>query len=351
MGPSRYNVYQGAIHVHSNCSDGSGEVREIVELAQQAKLDYLILTDHNTARARDVGWEDWHDSLLLSVGIEIGRQRTPHYLAWNLPLHIPTRLRPFECVKELKRQGAYVFAAHPIGRKRLFPMWPMPDCPTEQLEVLDGMELWSYMHDWVDGLRHRTLWRHYLNPDGQIAGPPAELLERWEQLTARRRFPVVGALDVHAARLPLTRVTIFPYLDLFRALRTHVLCEPFTGDAKSDLAKLYEALAEGRSFMSYDVVGNGDGFSFIAKANGHTAHMGEAIPYRDPIAFQAYAPRKCTMRLLHAGRQLAIARDNDHLEHSAHEPGAYRIEATINGRPWLFSNPIYIDPPPGGLYK
>ena len=57
------------------------------------------------------------------------------------------------------RQGGYLFAAHPLGRPRFFPIYPVPDCPEPELSQCDGMELWSYMHDWMDGVRHWSLWR------------------------------------------------------------------------------------------------------------------------------------------------------------------------------------------------
>ena len=44
---------------------------EIIDAAQMAGLDFLILTDHNTLQAREEGWEGWHDDLLVVVGQEI----------------------------------------------------------------------------------------------------------------------------------------------------------------------------------------------------------------------------------------------------------------------------------------
>ena len=47
------------------------------------------------------------------------------------------------------------------------------------------------------------------------------------------------------------------------------------------------------------------------------------------------------IRLLRAGKPVAEA-DGRELRFSATEPGAYRVEVYRSGRPWIFSNPIYI---------
>ena len=66
--------HAGVIHLHSAYSfDGHVDVREIVRAARDCRLDFLMLTDHGTLRARDEGLEGWHDGLLLIVGEEIGR--------------------------------------------------------------------------------------------------------------------------------------------------------------------------------------------------------------------------------------------------------------------------------------
>ena len=39
--------YIGAIHIHSNHSDGTGDVNLITKAAKSAGLDWIIITDHN----------------------------------------------------------------------------------------------------------------------------------------------------------------------------------------------------------------------------------------------------------------------------------------------------------------
>jgi len=72
-----------AIHVHSTCSDGTATVPEIVEAARASGRDVVVLTDHDTMRARELGHEGWHDSVLLLVGEEVS-PKGGHYLALGL---------------------------------------------------------------------------------------------------------------------------------------------------------------------------------------------------------------------------------------------------------------------------
>ena len=71
--------YVGAIHVHSKFSDGSGDVKGIAETANSSGLDYLILTDHNTLRAKAEGYEGWYGNTLLLVGVEINDRKNQNH--------------------------------------------------------------------------------------------------------------------------------------------------------------------------------------------------------------------------------------------------------------------------------
>ena len=66
-----YVEIQGVLHVHTTHSDGSGSVADVVEAAQKTGVDFVVLTDHNTMRAKHEGWEGWHGSTLLIVGEEV----------------------------------------------------------------------------------------------------------------------------------------------------------------------------------------------------------------------------------------------------------------------------------------
>jgi predicted metal-dependent phosphoesterase TrpH len=85
--------YVGAIHIHSTYSDGSGTVDEIIKTAQEVDLDFIILTDHNTLRAKTDGKEGWHKDTFLLVGSEINdKKNLNHYLALGIEKTFSTRM-------------------------------------------------------------------------------------------------------------------------------------------------------------------------------------------------------------------------------------------------------------------
>lgn len=51
--------YKGACHIHTEYSEGSIPVSEVIKSAQEAGLDFVILSDHNTFLPKQDGWEGW----------------------------------------------------------------------------------------------------------------------------------------------------------------------------------------------------------------------------------------------------------------------------------------------------
>jgi predicted metal-dependent phosphoesterase TrpH len=105
--------YVGAIHIHSTYSDGSGTVDEIIKAAQEVGLDYIVLTDHNTMRARKEGKEGWHDKTFLLVGAELNDKRNlNHYLALGIDKTFSTRISAKEYVAKVKELFLFCFIEH-----------------------------------------------------------------------------------------------------------------------------------------------------------------------------------------------------------------------------------------------
>jgi predicted metal-dependent phosphoesterase TrpH len=98
--------YIGALHIHSVYSDGSGEVKEIAQHANESGLDFIILTDHNTLRALDEGFEGWYGNTFLFVGCEINdKENKNHYIALGINETFSTRLPAKEYVRKVKEAG------------------------------------------------------------------------------------------------------------------------------------------------------------------------------------------------------------------------------------------------------
>ena len=73
--------YKGAIHVHSTASDGTGDLNEIAQAANDAGLDFVLLTDTAGSKVDD-GAEKWNGSALIINGTEVTPQGN-HYIAFG----------------------------------------------------------------------------------------------------------------------------------------------------------------------------------------------------------------------------------------------------------------------------
>jgi len=338
---------RGAIHVHSRYSDGSDGMETIVAAAKDAGLDYVVVTDHNALKAKSLGWEGWHNGVLVIVGCEISG-KSSHCVALNVTdCRKMYKLPPPEYLRKIKSQGGTALVAHPKGTvKREFGFhiagwdcWDNPDYA--------GMEIWSYMHDWIAGCHITNLREYIKHPDEHIAGPSQALLELWDKLAEKRRIVGVGALDNHGANFPIRKLPwklfkVFPHEFCFRTVRTHVLTRPLTRKDSDDVDAFLEALVKGRCYVDYAPLGDGTGFRFTAVSDGKEYQMGDQVPGGRHLEFRISSPCPAEITLLRNGLAEAAAHGTQ-LEHSIDgRPGVYRVEARLKGRPWLFTNHIYV---------
>lgn len=333
--------YRGGIHIHSIYSDGEGTLEEIIEAGQAAGLDYLTITDHNTLRAREKGYEGWHDSLLVSVGEEVSYSQE-HCLSLGLNRRINGRQSTRRIVDEIEAQGGVSIVVHPYGRYRMLLrqhsyLWHTWDAP------FTGIELWSYMFDWIKDVRYYNLLRRYSNPDAFIQGPHAETIATWDALTRQRQVVAIGGLDVHARRLAGRMMVVFPYRQMFDTLLTYIITDtPLTREASADLPVLYDAFRAGHCYLSFEPLHRGNGFSFRAcNADGEERMMGDELRFLPPVELQIALPTAAEGRLLRDGVVYSQFTGQTHGV-SVTDPGVYRVEARLDGRPWLYSNPIYV---------
>jgi len=344
MNSTQWVDYAGACHIHSNYSDGTGTMGHIISEAQLADLDFIIMTDHNTLEPLYDGWQGWHDRLLVVVGVETSPYRKGHCIALNMRRQRNYRwMSSLECLREINAQGGFAFIAHPLGKKKIFFHVHLEQWTDWDREDFVGIELWSYMHDWIEDLTPLNLIRYYVKPHLRIQGPDPELIRTWDELTRRRKVVAISGLDAHARYLVGRLWPVFPYHFLFQTLRTHVLCEPFEQEADVDIEKVVRAHREGRCYLAYDGLADARGFVFAARTKKEERIMGQTLhaTHDEPVHFEACTSWDATIRLLRHGQVLAES-DGTRLEADLAGPGAYRIEAYLGREPWIFSNPIYV---------
>jgi hypothetical protein len=310
-----------------------------VDAGLAAGVDFLFLTDHNGLEARLAGWEGWHDRLLLLVGEEVSA-RAGHCLALGTKTHINHRQPLPDILQDIDAQHGISFVAHPHGVYR--PLVKLRDHSWKdwRADAFTGLEIWSYMFDWARDFRYHRFFRHYREPDRRIKGPLPVTIKTWDLLCRQRRVVGVGGVDAHARRYPLFPFVVFPYEDLFRTIRTRVLLtEPLSSNAESDHKRILGALQAGRCFASYDRLADAAGTRFGSE-DGRLL-MGDEEPFTRPVRLAFTVPQRAQLVVRRDGRRLSGA-SNTHLVVDADRAGVYRAEASIAGKPWIYTNPIYL---------
>lgn len=353
-----FNDLRGALHVHSTYSDGAGDVPTIMAQARAAGVDFVLLSDHNTQRPLRDGWEERyaHDTPFLLIGTEITLEHGAFLLALGLPpAWEPTKdLPPQTAINQVNAAGGLPLVSLPFDVKH-----PWRDWDAQGYAGLEVLNLSTIARRHINLLS--LAWLLFLFRRGgalaalrALATRPDQALARWDALLRTGTAIGIGALDAHALmKIGKKKHPLPSYADSFRAAGTHVLAR--RGDNRRGAAS--EALRAGRCYFSYDCLGDPSGFSFTAApaggSGGEEGVMGERAGRGARLVVRvppASAP--LLVRLFCDGRIVASGRGNC-FSFTADLPGAYRVEVFRWGarwgalhagaRPWIFSNPIYVD--------
>lgn len=347
--------YTGVIHVHSVFSDGSGEVGDIANIANDSGLDYLILTDHNTLRALHEGYEGWYGNALLLVGCEINdKENKNHYLAFGINDVFSTRISAKEYVRKVKEAGGVGFLAHPHEKRnhmKEHPPYPWTEWDTQDF---DGIEIWNRMSEWMENLTDENKYQNFIHPLRTIDKPSNETLKVWDELNLKRSVSAIGGIDAHAHKhnlLGFFEVEVFPYKVLFKSIRTHVLLEkellktPDNKDISESKKLIYDALAKGSSFVANDYLHDSKGFRFFAEVKDKRYNMGSTIKDFDKTKFIVLLPaQKAEIRFFQNGNIIDTVEDS-RAEFILNNPGTYRVEVYLSGKAWIYSNQIRLGLP------
>ncbi|MBK7253899.1 MAG: CehA/McbA family metallohydrolase [Ignavibacteria bacterium] len=356
--------YSGSLHIHSKFSDGSGTVEEIAKYATESDLDFIILTDHNTLKAKDKGYEKWYKQTMLIVGYEVNDMKNRnHYLVLGTDKVTGTfeklqdgdsgnKMSAAEYVKEIKNSGGIGFLAHPHEKRNKLPQLKAYPWTAWESEDFTGIEIWNHMSEWAEGVDESNKLQRFLHPLKSIIAPQEETLRKWDELNKKRKVVAIGGIDAHAHKHNVMgfEFEIFGYKILFKSIRTHVLVEKEfrKGHQKSyetDRDQVIEALGKGRSFIVNNYYGKGNGFRFFAEYNGSNYTMGdEIVPDKSKskkIILRTMLPSEAQIKLIHNGKCIDELKGLDCIW-DTNEKGSYRIEAWKNGKGWIFSNHIRV---------
>jgi hypothetical protein len=251
-------VIPGAYHIHTTRSDGAEDKASVAAAAQRAGLAFAIFTDHGDGtRAPDP--PEYVSGVLCIDGVEISTNGG-HYVALDMPAApYPLGGEAATVVEDVARLGGFGIAAHPDSPKPELA-WTDWRAPIEGLEWLNSDSEWR---DESTATLGRTLLGYVLRPAPALAtllDRPAATLERWAELSKRRRVVALAGLDAHGrvrSRLEgRSRVGGGPsYEASFRTLSNRVILErPLTGSASRDARAILDAIRRGRVFTAIDAL-------------------------------------------------------------------------------------------------
>lgn len=337
-------IVSGALHAHSLYSDGTGTIPDIVRIADQCGLEFLIMTDHDTLLPLAEVGEGFHGKTLLLIGCEVSPP-TNHLLAFGAS-SCPDRARPpQEYIDDLRSQGALTFLAHPhdLG----CPVAHIPSYQWDDWPVtgFTGLELWNHLSDWSGHLgRLPGAVFHALTPRYSLRGPDERTLRLWDDLGRERSVVGVGGLDVHAIRIAGLRV--FPYAYTFGTLQCHVAVDGWSDQVDEAKRSLLSAIAQGRLHFSNEQLGAGRDISFSAATPaGQRIAMGCEAPAEAGVRLELCSPQPASLSILRDGQVIARSHGRD-LSVTVREPGVYRAELHVQrrgrARSWAYTNPIYL---------
>jgi hypothetical protein len=318
---------RGAWHVHTTRSDGRGTIDEVVRAARQAGLQFVVVADHNVLHPGDGGYRD---GVLVVNATEIS-SRFGHVVGVGIPRALTPEEKdgddPLAAVEAL---GGRTVLPHPLHPRRPFQAWS--SARFDGIEIASNDTFWGAI---VAGRRvGRILYALLALPWDRAQAvlafydhPRAELA-LFDVVSRDRPLALLCSADAHG----------YPsYRAAFEAFSMHVPIT-LTGDAQADAPRVVDALLGGRSVCVFDGVASGWGASLAASA-GELVLRAPRAPtdlsvYRDGTLVHRGAPRPA------GAGAYAVCGPSGPVRCGS---GRWRVEARIDGRPWLFTNHVGIE--------
>lgn len=332
---AKANLFRGVFHVHTEYShDSKAPLELVIQTAEKAGLDFVIVTDHNNMKAA-VAYQKMAKLTrpLLLFGDEISTWHDGHLTGIGIKKEPPDIESTQEIINIFHKQGGYAIISHPLSQKKPWPNW--------NIEHFDGIEIFCFSDIFYAQHPMKLLLKAlFLTPraflkselKNQEAGP-----KLWdEKLASGHHIAAFGAIDAH---LKLRWRNFYPenYLLYFQAVTMYALASELKEE------KIAEALGKGHSFIAFEVYGGAQDFSFSASAGNSHYEMGDSVNVQPKITLVIKVPKESEIRLIHNGK--VIEQNNGKiLEQKVSGPGYYRAEVYTEGKLWIVSNPIYVEP-------
>ena len=342
-------IYKGAIHIHSNLSDGSGDLKRIVKAAKKSNLDWIIITDHNYYDSE----EGFFDGICVIKGEEISPKNYNHYLAIGINECVNPDENAEVYVKRVRELGGFGFSAHPdegikndgSPRKNSHHCIPW----TNKNIKPDGVEIWNWFSNWADNLNDKTILNlaySYLFKHKIVKGASKLTLDWWDKLNneADEIVPAIGGIDAHALKFYkyIIPVTVFPYETCFNTITNYIQSDSvLSKDFNVAKSQILNAIKQGNNVITNRHVTKDFPKIFVTNSKG-AFYCGVDIELDNNccLHFESYEEMKIC--LIYNGNVIKEV-VSDKFIYQITKTGKYRLEVLYKGQPFLYTNPFNIN--------
>ncbi len=336
-----------AFHIHSIFSDGRATLDRLVEAAKRTGTKIVAVVDHDTVDNRS--WMGWYKGCFILSGAEITLRNDQHIVAFGLErLPTPRAENAATVARFLTDKRTFSYIAHPED----------PPCPPlslkgypfqewKQMSVFNGIEIWSLASS-AKGFTTNLLkgWQLYCRTASLLPLPGEEVLQKWDSACFQKPFYALCGLDEHS--LPFKKLwlkgEIFGLEKSFCLLRNYLdVKEEELNTPERGESAILRCLREGRFYIAFDALAPAGGFSFEVKTEEGTFPMGGTARFREVAQLWFRLPVSAGVKILHNGVMMAFHSGTEFFV-EVKAPGCYRAVVFHHGRPWIFSNPIWLTP-------
>jgi hypothetical protein len=320
---------RGAYHIHTTASDGRGTLAEVALAARDAGLDFIVVTEHNV---RAPERPEYLDGVLVVPATEVSTSYG-HVVALGVSRALTREERDTDPLGAIAALGGQAVLAHPFHPRRPFTGWGRG--PWRGFEVVSNDTAWyRVVTDRDAGKVVRAAAA--LPWDGAVAvlalsdDPSDELARFDEERRAARdagdRRVLLCSADAHG----------YPgYRAAFEAFSMRVPVER-SGDADADARAVTAALLDGSAACVFDGVAPARHVR-LSRSDARTIVLSLGAPPEPHASFALVRDGRPAGALAPGADGAAFRCDGPC------PPGDYRVEARIDGRPWIFTNPLRIE--------
>jgi hypothetical protein len=350
----------GALHIHTNRSDGRGSPDDVALAASRAGLRFIVLTDHGDG-SRVPDPPTYRSGVLCIDAVEVSTSHG-HVLAIGIPqAPYPLGGAARAVVEDVHRLGGLAIVAHPDS-PRAELRWEDWSLPVDGLEVLNLDTGWRravYRPGWhTSRLFVQSLLAYPFRPEEAIArllSLSPESIDAYLAAARDKRLTLVGGSDAHARigwgvepgdadfSLP------FPgYEAVFRTMVVRARLEgELTGDPDADAQAVLAAIRAGRLYTAVTGLAGPPAFAFTATNSRGQAAEGATLAPGGPVTLRvtSNAPADFVTRLFDGAALVAEERASDVSVTLPGPTGIYRAEVRPPGARspvWILSNPIFV---------